>query len=140
MNKDDLKYLGVMPRKIDPKGRISIAHLKPIKPNVGDKFVLLQSKEGDCIDMLDEKTYNQILVNLEEKKEEDGFSISDKIVLTYSANVLGYTEVDCQHRIFIPKFALDKMGFKDSVVILGKFNKISIYTKENYESYKKSNK
>ena len=123
---------GVTTYIVDCKGKLSIRFFSP---EIGEKLVLLHSREGDCIDVYQEKDFNALAEKLLDRVRQKNSKENRDLIRCLSIKYIDTKEVDKQKRIIIPKFALQKYGLSGKVVIEGKNKKLSIYSKEAYSNH-----
>ena len=123
---------GVTTYTIDCKGKLSIRFFNP---EIGEKLVLLHSREGDCIDVYQEKDFNNLAEKLVERVRTKNTRENRDLIRCLSIKYIDTKEVDSQKRIIIPKLALQKYNLSGEVVIAGNNKKLSIYSKEAYSEH-----
>lgn len=132
---DGKELRGTVTYNLDYKGRICIRNFRPI---IGEKVVLLDSREGDCIDVYTEKDFEAKMERANALKKEMGAKFVRDLIRYISTKFIDSKEIDKQYRLQIPKKAIDKYNLSGETVIVGKVKKLSIYNKEAYKNYKKS--
>ncbi len=123
---------GVTTYTVDCKGKLSIRFFSP---EIGEKLVLLHGRDGDCIDVYQEKDFNNVAEKLLERVKTKNTRENRDLIRCLSIKYIDTKEVDEQQRIIIPKYALQKYGLSGKVVIEGKNKKLSIYSKEAYSEH-----
>lgn len=121
---------GTVTYKIGSNGKLSINYFNPI---IGEKIVLLHSKDGDSIDIYHEKDFNALAESLLKRVREHNTKENRDLIRCLSIKYIDTKEVDSKKRIIIPKLALQKYNLKEEVVIVGRNKKLSIFSKESYK-------
>ncbi len=129
-------FTGRSDNKVDAKGRINIpaAFRRILAPNEYDEAVILYVPTGHLL-----------LFNMEYWSATIQQSIIDK------ANVIGkenmwrtihrlseyshMSTVDSQGRVTIPFWLLEKSKINKNVVIIGAFDRVSVWSPENYDRW-----
>lgn len=129
---DGKELKGIVTQSIDYKGRITLRNFKPI---IGERVILFDSRDGDCIDVYQEKDFEDIFNKIKALKDKCGAKFVRDAIRYFSVRVFDQKEIDKELRVQIPKKAVDKLGLKGKAVIVGKSNKLSIYSEEAYKNH-----
>jgi MraZ protein len=122
-------FLGNFTYSVGAKGRISIPAVfkDALKPDANNTFILIRGIEK-CIDVYSLDYWeSKIKPRIDELDEWDP---EQSAFLRILLELATQQQLDKQLRIFIPKGLLDFAEIKDQVHILGKVNKIELWSPE----------
>ncbi len=129
-------FMGEFSPSLDEKGRLAIpARLRkafgeesPVEKLIvthGFDKCIMAFRESDWVDFVENK-----LVPLSQSDPKHRMSIR------FLIGGAGECELDKQGRVLLPGNLLNYAGITDEVTVLGLYNKIEIWSKATYESYK----
>jgi MraZ protein len=131
-------FKGKYEHSVDEKGRVSLPSKirKNLAPEAMDSFVVTRGYESsldlyplDIWNLFEEQLRSQLNVH----REEDRLYI--RTLMRWAQDV----ELDKQSRIMIPSEHMNFAGISTQVVIAGAFDKIELWSPENFRQYHERN-
>jgi len=134
-----LKSAGLTGRsdnKVDSKGRLAIpaSMRKVLAPGELDEVVVLGVPSGHLLLFNREYWSANIQQSMFDRKEEIGEENAWRAIHRLSENSHMST-VDTQGRITIPHRLLEKAGINGEAVVIGAFDRVTIWAPDRYESW-----
>lgn len=127
-------FIGDHNCKIDSKGRLLMpsAFKKQMEPSGGDRFVIRKDIYEKCLELypMDEWVRKSKYV----KEQTNPFDEEDNLFLREYFKGTAEVSLDSSNRILIPRRLLDLIEADKELVLAGQFDKIEIWSKENYDN------
>ena len=129
-------FMGEYSPALDEKGRVAIpAKLRKAfgESSIADRLVLTHGFDK-CLMAFREEDWRDFVENkLMPLSQSDP---KHRMSVRFLVGGASDCELDKQGRLVIPSYLLNYANIKSDVIILGLYNKIEIWSKEVYESYK----
>ena len=127
-------FIGDHNCKIDSKGRLLMpsSFKKQMEPGEGDRFVIKKDIYEKCLELypMDEWIRKSKYV----KEQTNPFDEEDNIFLREYFKGTAEVSLDANNRILLPRRLLDLIEADKELVLAGQFDKIEIWSKENYDN------
>jgi len=125
-------FIGEYQHNIDDKGRLAVP--SKFRAKLADGAVVTRGLDN-CLFLYTKEEWEKLAVKLSELPISQGSARAfSRLMLAGAMEV----DIDKQGRVILPSYLRDYAEIKKSVIVTGLYNRIEIWSNENWQQYKKN--